>query len=70
MSVADDPYYSGLRARIPNFVKSRKKKQAEKEAKERQQAQQAQQGLQGHPAAHSGSISNLAGFFRLNPGLG
>ena len=33
--LADDPYYSGLRARIPNFVKSRKKKQQEKEAKER-----------------------------------
>ena len=26
----DDPYYFGLSARIPNFVKSRKKKQKER----------------------------------------
>ena len=28
----DDPYYFGLSARIPNFVKSRKKKQKERDA--------------------------------------
>ena len=32
----DDPYYCGLRARIPNFVKSRKKKLEEKAKKETQ----------------------------------
>ena len=32
----DDPYYCGLRARIPNFVKSRKKKLEEKAKKEAQ----------------------------------
>ena len=30
--VGDDPYYFGLSARIPNFVKSRKKKQKERDA--------------------------------------
>merc|ERR1719376_348447 len=28
----DDPYYFGLSARIPNFVKGRKKKQKERDA--------------------------------------
>ena len=32
----DDPYYCGLRARIPNFVKSRKKKLEEKAKKDTQ----------------------------------
>merc|ERR1712223_1866668 len=35
-SSGDDPYYCGLRARIPNFVKSRKKKMEEKLKKDSQ----------------------------------
>merc|ERR1712106_1123548 len=31
-NVGDDPYYFGLSARIPNFVKGRKKKQKERDA--------------------------------------
>ena len=44
----DDPYYCGLRARIPNFVKSRKKKLEEK-AKKDAQSSPAQNQLQPHP---------------------
>ena len=44
----DDPYYCGLRARIPNFVKSRKKKLEEK-AKKDAQSSPAQAQLQAHP---------------------
>ena len=40
--VLDDPYYCGLRARIPNFVKSRKKKMEEKAKKDSQSSPQAQ----------------------------
>ena len=31
--IVDDPYYCGLRARIPNFAKSRAQKEKEKESK-------------------------------------
>ena len=33
LSCADDPYYCGLRARIPNFAKSKAQKEREKESK-------------------------------------
>ena len=31
--LTDDPYYCGLRARIPNFAKSKAQKEREKESK-------------------------------------
>ncbi|XP_034243150.1 uncharacterized protein LOC117646377 isoform X2 [Thrips palmi] len=38
----DDPYYCGLRARVPNFVKSKSGKEQQRDARD-QQAQQQQQ---------------------------
>ena len=57
----DDPYYCGLRARIPNFVKSRKKKLEEKAKKDSQsssnpaqpQAQPGQQRILPAPTLNS-----------------
>ena len=59
--VLDDPYYCGLRARIPNFVKSRKKKLEEKAKKDSQsssnpaqpQAQPGQQRILPAPTLNS-----------------
>lgn len=49
-SSGDDPYYCGLRARIPNFVKSRKKKLEEKAKKETQSKEsQILPGKELHP---------------------
>ena len=48
---ADDPYYCGLRARIPNFVKSRKKKLEEK-AKKEAQAKDSQRLLLQNQTQH------------------
>merc|ERR1711997_1120855 len=47
-SSGDDPYYCGLRARIPNFVKSRKKKMEEKLKKD-SQSSSPQAQLQAQP---------------------
>jgi len=60
-SSGDDPYYCGLRARIPNFVKSRKKKLEEKAKKDSQsssnpaqpQAQPGQQRILPAPTLNS-----------------
>ena len=45
LNIVDDPYYCGLRARIPNFAKSKaqKEKDAAKYAYTQQQQQQQQQ---------------------------
>ena len=54
-NVADDPYYCGLRARIPNFVKSRKKKLEEKAKKEAQSKASQQLHLQNQTQHQSQS---------------
>ena len=38
---SDDPYYCGLRARIPNFAKSRAQKEKEREKQERGESKYA-----------------------------
>jgi len=48
----DDPYYIGLSARIPNFVKSRKKKQKERDAA-RSRSTPAQPNNAGHSSLPS-----------------
>ena len=63
----DDPYYCGLRARIPNFVKSRKKKLEEKAKKDSQSSSpQAQPHVQAGqqrilPAPTLNSMSGVNG---------
>jgi len=48
--VGDDPYYFGLSARIPNFVKSRKKKQKERDAARARSAPGSNQVNNGAPS--------------------
>merc|ERR1719189_3197287 len=43
----DDPYYCGLRARIPNFAKSRAQKEKERESRESKESKYAGVGAMG-----------------------
>ena len=52
---SDDPYYCGLRARIPNFAKSRAQKEKEREKQERGESKYAGVGAMrdiGGPGGH------------------
>ena len=52
---SDDPYYCGLRARIPNFAKSRAQKEKEREKAERGESKYAGVGAMrdlGGPGGH------------------
>ena len=52
---SDDPYYCGLRARIPNFAKSRAQKEKEREKLERGESKYAGVGAMrdiGGPGGH------------------
>ena len=70
---SDDPYYCGLRARIPNFVKSRKKKMEEKLKKDSQssspqaqpQAQPGQNRILPAPTLNMGGVNG--GVTSTNP---
>ena len=53
--LSDDPYYCGLRARIPNFAKSRAQKEKEREKQERGESKYAGVGAMrdiGGPGGH------------------
>jgi len=61
-SKKDDPYYCGLRARIPNFAKSKvqKEKESSRMAQQQQQQQQQQSPASAAAAAHAAERAALS----------
>lgn len=51
--VADDPYYCGLRARVPNFVKTKSSKEQQRDVRDARDARDAVQQQRQQELLHS-----------------